>query len=135
MGARAELEWSQGQAGWIDAKQRYVGVRIGADDSGLDLVAVAEPDEDLLGQAQPAPAAKDGRVGGDLPVAGDHEPRARPLLPASREDPLERALPAEDADHGDHARCVAAVDRARVEAATLRDVADHLDPGRGDRAV
>ena len=64
----------RGQTLGVDLEDGHVGVRIGADDLGLELTAVEQPDRHLLG------ALDHVVVGEDVAVGRDDEARAAALL-------------------------------------------------------
>ena len=107
--AVAERQRPQRQALRIDAQQRDVGVRIVAEHPRLDAVAVRELDVDLAGAPDRLALAgrDDVRVGDDLALAVEHEPRALAALGRA----------AEQRDDRDHARRLGLVDLLGVEAA------------------
>ena len=84
--ALAERQRAQLEALGVDLEQRDVRVRVGADDLGLDLVAVGELDVDLL-RAPDRLALAGGDhvgVGGDLALAVEHEAGAHPAAALAR---------------------------------------------------
>ena len=120
-GAGAERQRAQRDASTVDPEQGGVGIGVGPDDAGPELVAVGELNVDL---ARPGARATlvlehDVRVGGDLSLAVDHKSRA--------ERPGRAGAP-EVADDGHHAGRLAPVDRLRVEAVAGHSL-QHLDAG------
>jgi hypothetical protein len=90
----------------VDLQQRDVRVRIGADDLGLDRVAVRELDVDLARPLERVALAggDDVRVGGDLAVAVEHEPRPDPAAFVVAAERRPQPAGAEQRDHGHNAR-------------------------------
>ena len=91
----ADLDRVQIEALGVDLEQRDVGVGVEADDLGLDLVAVGELDEDLVGGVDVIGAAAaraaallgvgdDVGVGDDLALVVDHEAGALAAAGAER---------------------------------------------------
>src|SRR3954453_19002221 len=62
------------QLGGVDLEHRHVGIRIGADDLGLELAPIEQPYGDLLG------ALHDVVVGQNVAIGRDDEPGAAALL-------------------------------------------------------